>query len=82
MIDFIEHSNHRKTICSKLFNDCKSRLRLHKGRFATRIDEMKKARIEKISAETQDDYRPWTLAAAAVALGYAFSLFGLRFVPW
>ena len=47
-----------------------------------RIDEMKKARIEKISAETQDDYRPWTLAAAAVALGYAFSLFGLRFVPW
>ncbi len=47
-----------------------------------RIDEMKKSRIEKISAETQDDFRPWTMAGGSLAAMWLLSLFGLRYVPW
>lgn len=48
-----------------------------------RIDEMKKARLEKVSAETQDDFRPWTLAGGAVlALWILATVTGLRYTPW
>ena len=47
-----------------------------------RIDEMKKARLEKVSAETQDHFRPWTWAGGGVLTAWLLSLFGLRYTPW
>jgi Ca-activated chloride channel homolog len=48
-----------------------------------RIDEMKKARLEKVSAETQDDFFPWSVAGgAALALWWIAMLAGLRYTPW
>jgi len=48
-----------------------------------RIDEMKKARLEKISAETQDDFRPWALAGGGLLAVWLLSgLAGLRYTPW
>jgi Ca-activated chloride channel family protein len=48
-----------------------------------RIDEMKKARLEKISAETQDDFRPWALAGVGLLAALMLSMVaGLRYTPW
>jgi Ca-activated chloride channel homolog len=47
-----------------------------------RIDEMKKARVEKVSAETQDHFRPWTQAGGVILAAWFLSLFGLRYTPW
>ncbi len=48
-----------------------------------RIDEMKKARMEKVSAESQDDFRPWSLAGGGLcAMWVISSLAGLRYIPW
>lgn len=48
-----------------------------------RINEMKKARLEKISAETQDDFRPWALAGGGLLAAWLLSgLTGLRYTPW
>lgn len=48
-----------------------------------RIDEMKKARLEKISAETQDDFRPWALAGGGLLAAWILSCAaGLRYTPW
>jgi Ca-activated chloride channel family protein len=47
-----------------------------------RIDEMKRARLEKVSAETQDHFRPWATAGAGLLGAWILSLFGLRYTPW
>jgi Ca-activated chloride channel family protein len=48
-----------------------------------RIDQMKKARLQKISAETQDDFRPWALTGGGLLLVWIVScLAGFRFTPW
>lgn len=48
-----------------------------------RIDEMKKARLEKVSAETQDDFRPWALAGGGLLALWLLSMVaGLRYTPW
>ncbi len=48
-----------------------------------RIDEMKKARFEKISAESQDDFQPWTLAGGGLLAAWLLaSLGGFRYAPW
>ena len=48
-----------------------------------RIDEMKPARLEKISAETQDNFRPWALAGGGLLAAWLLSLAaGLRYTPW
>jgi len=48
-----------------------------------RIDAMKKARLEKISAETQDDFRPWAFAGGGLLAAWLVSLAaGLRYTPW
>lgn len=48
-----------------------------------RIDEMKKARLEKVSAETQDDFRPWALAGGGLLAVWLLScVAGLRYTPW
>ncbi len=48
-----------------------------------RIDEMKKARLEKISAETQDHFKPWSIAGGSLlALWLVSTAAGLRYTPW
>ncbi len=47
-----------------------------------RIDEMKRARLEKVSAETQDHFRPWTQVGGGILAVWMISLFGLRYTPW
>ena len=47
-----------------------------------RIDEMKKARIEKVTAESQDDFQPWSAAGGGISLFAVLALFGLRYTPW
>jgi Ca-activated chloride channel family protein len=47
-----------------------------------RIDEMKKARLEKVSAETQDHFRPWTRVGGGLLAAWLITLFGLRYAPW
>lgn len=47
-----------------------------------RIDEMAKARMEKISGETLDDFQPWSLAGGGILLGSVLASFGIRYTPW
>lgn len=47
-----------------------------------RIDSMQKARMEKVSGENIDDFKPWVLAGGGVLLCSALAAFGLRFTPW
>jgi len=48
-----------------------------------RIDEMQETKLEKISLESMDDFRPWALAALCVgALHVVFHLLGIRYTPW
>lgn len=48
-----------------------------------RIDDMKKARFEKISAESQDNFKPWALAGGGLVAAWLLAaVTGFRFVPW
>ena len=47
-----------------------------------RIDEMQETRLEKISAETMDDFEPYSLAGLSVLALSLLSLLGLRYTPW
>ena len=48
-----------------------------------RIDEMKKARLEKVSAETQDHFRPWVMAGGGMLAVWLLAMVaGLRYTPW
>ncbi|MDB6131864.1 MAG: von Willebrand factor type [Verrucomicrobiales bacterium] len=49
--------------------------------FAT-IDTMKKARMEQMSGESLDDFRPWALAGGGLVLASLLASFGFRFTPW
>ncbi len=47
------------------------------------IDQMQKARMEKTSGETVDDFKPWVIAGGCVLLLSAVaSAFGIRYTPW
>lgn len=47
------------------------------------IDEMSETRIEKISAESMDNFRPYSLAGLSLlALSLLALLGGLRYTPW
>ncbi len=47
-----------------------------------RIDQMQQTRIEKVSAETLDDFEPWCLGGLALLGVTLLSAFGLRYTPW
>lgn len=46
------------------------------------IDSLKKARMEQMSGESLDDFRPWCLAGGGLVLASILASFGLRFTPW
>ncbi len=46
------------------------------------IDAMQKARTEKLSGETVDDFQPWAIAGGCLALFALVTSFGLRYTPW
>ncbi len=46
------------------------------------IDEMQETRMEKVSAEAIDDYRPYSIVALWLLIGSILALFGLRYTPW
>jgi Ca-activated chloride channel family protein len=47
------------------------------------IDEMAETRIEKISAESMDNFRPYSIAGLSVlGLGMLALLLGVRYTPW
>ena len=47
-----------------------------------RIDEMQKTGIEKIAAESMDNFKPFALAGTATLGLFLLSLTGLRYTPW
>jgi Ca-activated chloride channel family protein len=47
-----------------------------------RIDEMQKTGIEKIAAESMDNFKPYSIAGAATLGLFLLSLTGLRYNPW
>lgn len=47
-----------------------------------RIDEMQKARVERVAGETLDDFQPWVIAGGGLLLAHLLAAFGLRFTPW
>lgn len=47
-----------------------------------RIDEMQETKLEKVSAESMDHFRPYAFAGLGVLGAYVLSLFGLRYTPW
>ena len=48
----------------------------------TRIDKMQKTKIERIGAESMDNFKPYVVAGTSIALMFLLSLFGLRYTPW
>ncbi len=46
------------------------------------IDEMQVTEMEKVSAETIDNFYPWAVAGGGVLACYLLTLFGLRWSPW
>jgi Ca-activated chloride channel family protein len=46
------------------------------------IDRMQKARTEKVSGETVDDFQPWVMAGGCVVLLAVLAGLGLRYTPW
>lgn len=47
------------------------------------IDEMAETKLEKVSLESMDHFKPWALAALCVGgLHVLFLLLGLRYTPW
>lgn len=47
-----------------------------------RIDSMREARLEKTSAETLDDFRPYCVAGLVLLGLVLLSSYGLRYTPW
>ena len=47
-----------------------------------RIDAMQETRLEKVSAESMDDFEPVVVVGLSVLGVYLVSLFGLRYTPW
>ena len=47
-----------------------------------RIDEMQETKLEKISAESMDNFWPFSVAGLALLAVNFLSLFGLRYTPW
>lgn len=47
-----------------------------------KIDEMQVTEMEKVSAETIDNFFPWSVAGICVAVTWLLTLFGLRWSPW
>jgi len=47
-----------------------------------RIDEMRETRMEKVAAETMDNFVPFSMAGLSVLAGSCLCLFGLRYTPW
>jgi Ca-activated chloride channel homolog len=47
-----------------------------------RIDAMQQVKLEKVSAETLDDYEPWCIAALSLLGAAALCAFMLRYTPW
>lgn len=47
-----------------------------------RIDQMQGTRLEKVSAETLDDFWPYCLVALSLLGMHLLTLFGLRYTPW
>ena len=47
-----------------------------------RVDGMQQTKLEKVAAETMDNFVPYAIAGLSI-LGLAFlCLFGLRYTPW
>ncbi len=46
------------------------------------IDEMQQTELERIAAETMDDYVPYCIVGLAMLGLSTLSLFGLRYTPW
>jgi len=47
-----------------------------------RIDEMRETRMEKVAAETMDNFVPFSMAGLSVLAISCLCLFGLRYTPW
>ncbi len=47
-----------------------------------RIDQMQQTELEKVAAETMDDYVPYCLTGLSLLGLSTLSLFGLRYTPW
>ena len=47
-----------------------------------RIDEMQETRLEKVAAETTDNFKPFCLGGLALVGVSLVGLFGIRFTPW
>jgi Ca-activated chloride channel family protein len=47
-----------------------------------RIDAMQQTKIEKVAAETLDDFAPWCTAGLSLLLLGSLCAFGLRYTPW
>ena len=47
-----------------------------------RIDEMQDTKMEKVSAETMDNFAPYSYAGLSVLAMSFLALFGLRYTPW
>jgi len=47
-----------------------------------RIDQMQQTRLERTTAERQDDFYPYSLAGMALLGLSTMSLWGLRYTPW
>jgi len=47
-----------------------------------RIDGMQQTKLEKVSAETLDDFEPWCLLGLSLLALASMTAFGLRYTPW
>lgn len=47
-----------------------------------RIDEMQQTRLEKTSAETMDNFAPFSIVGISLLSLMLLALFGLRYTPW
>ena len=47
-----------------------------------KIDKMQQAKLIKLSPETFDYYRPYSIAGLSVVGLMAMGAFGLRYTPW
>jgi len=52
------------------------------GTVFARIDGMQQTKLEKVSAETLDDFEPWCLIGLSLLALASMTAFGLRYTPW
>ena len=52
------------------------------ARVFKRIDEMQETRVEKVRAESIDDYTPWCQLGLGILGVLSLALFGARYTPW